>query len=157
MELIGYHEAGHPGAQGINVADSGLPTMVLETRSRGTDARSAADIVVPPDEPIRAPVSGTVIASKSYVLYCEYEDKLVYIEPDGLPGWQVRIFHVTGATPAVGSRVVAGETQIADGAFTLPFESQVDKFTAEPSWPHVHVEVVDTSIVDDRPKGPGCP
>jgi len=157
VELVGYHEAGHPGSQGITVAASGLPTMVLETRNRGTDARSASDIVVPPNEPIFAPVTGTVVAANAYVLYCKHDDKLIYIEPDGLPGWQVRVFHVRGTTPNVGDRVVAGETQIADAALTLPFESQIDEFTAEPSWPHVHLEVVDTSVPDDRPAGPGCP
>ena len=63
-----------------------------------------------------------------------------------------------GETPPVGTRVIAGETVVATGgANLLPFESQVDEFTAEPSWPHAHLEVVDTSVPDDRPSGPGCP
>jgi hypothetical protein len=40
----------------------------------------------------------------------------------------------------------------------LPFASQVDDHTADPAWPHVHVEVVDTAI-PDRPNpggGSGC-
>lgn len=157
VELIGFHEAGHPGSQAINAAGTGLPSMILESRSRGTAATSAADIVVPPGEPVRAPATGTVISANTYTLYCEHTDKLVYIEPDGLPGWVVKIFHVTGEIPAVGTRVIAGQSVVADGARQLPFESQVDEFTAEPSWPHVHVEVVDTSIPDTRPPGPGCP
>jgi hypothetical protein len=81
----------------------------------------------------------------------------VYIEPDGLPGWQVRLFHVLGETPAVGTRVIGGETIVATGgANSLPFESQIDKFTAEPSWPHAHLEVVNTNIPDTRPPGGGC-
>lgn len=157
VELVGFHEAGHPGSQPINAAASGLSTMVLDTRSRNTSPTSAADIVIPPGEQVRAPATGTVIAANEYILYCEHTDKLVYIEPDGLPGWQVRVFHVAGATPPVGTRVVAGETVIAEGARLLPFESQVDEFTGEPSWGHVHVEVVDTNVPDDRPPGPGCP
>ena len=157
VELVGFHEASHPGSQAINVAATGLNTMVLESRSRGTDPRSAADIVVPPGEPLRAPVTGTVISSTQYILYCKHADKLVYIQPDGLPGWQVRLFHVAGEIPPVGARVIAGETIVASGgANPLPFESQVDEFTAEPSWPHVHLEVVDTSVPDDRPPGGGC-
>lgn len=157
VELIGFHEASHPGSQAINAAGTGLDMIVLESRGRGTPARSAADIVVPPGEPLRAPVTGTVVASTTYVLYCEHEDKLVYIEPDGLPGWQVRLFHVRGDTPAVGTRVISGETIVASGgANPLPFESQIDEFTAEPSWPHVHLEIVDTSVPDDRPPGGGC-
>lgn len=157
VERIGFHEASHPGSQAINAAGTGLDLIELESRGRGTPARSAADIVVPPGEPLLAPISGTVVSATSYVLYCEHQDKLVYIEPDGLPGWQVRLFHVQGEIPAVGTRVIAGETVVATaGATMLPFESQVDEFTAEPSWPHVHLEVVDTSVPDDRPPGGGC-
>jgi len=156
VERIGFHEASHPGSQAINAAGTGLDLIELASRGRGTAARSAADIVVPPGEPLRAPVTGTVVASSSYVLYCEHQDQLVYIEPDGFPGWQVRLFHIQGEIPAVGTRTVAGETIVATGANTLPFESQVDEFTAEPSWPHVHLEVVDTTVPDDRPPGGGC-
>ena len=157
IELIGFHEASHPGAQAINVVATDLPSIVLRSRGRGTPARSAADIVVPPGEPLRAPVTGTVVAARQYVLYCEHQDSLVYIEPDGFPGWQVRLFHVQGDLPVVGARVIAGETVVATGgANTLPFESQIDEFTAEPSWPHAHLEIVDTSVPDDRPPGGGC-
>ena len=157
IELIGFHEAGHPGSQAINAAGTGVSIMTLESRGRGTASRSAADIVVPPGEPVVAPVTGTVVASSGYILYCQYDDQLVYIEPDGLPGWQVRLFHVEGSAPPVGTRVVAGETVIASSARLLPFESQIDEHTSEPSWPHVHIEVVDTSVPDTRPPGPGCP
>lgn len=157
VELVGFHQASHPGSQSIIPVSSGLRTMLLSSRGRGTPRYSAADIVVPPGEPLRSPVTGTVVAASQYVLYCAHQDKLVYIEPDGLPGWQVRLFHVAGDIPAVGSRVVAGETIVASGgANPLPFESQIDEFTAEPSWPHVHLEVVDTSVPDTRPSGGGC-
>jgi len=157
IELIGFHEASHPGAQAINLVATDLPSMLLGSRGRGTPARSAADIVVPPGEPLRAPVTGTVVAARQYVLYCEHQDSLVYIEPDGMPGWQVRLFHVQGELPLVGARVIAGETVVATGgANPLPFESQIDAFTAEPSWPHAHLEVVDTNVPDDRPPGGGC-
>lgn len=157
VELVGFHEASHPGSQNINEALTGIKTMLLGSRGRGTPSHSAADIVVPPGEPLRAPVTGTVVAARQYVLYCQYQDSLVYIEPDGLPGWQVRLFHVAGDLPQVGDRVIAAETVVATGgANLLPFESQVDAFTAEPSWAHVHVEVVDTNVPDDRPPGGGC-
>jgi hypothetical protein len=46
---------------------------------------------------------------------------------------------------------------LAPRATQLPFESQVDEVrTAEPAWPHVHIEVVDPTV-PDRPTGPGCP
>jgi hypothetical protein len=59
-----------------------------------------------------------------------------------------------GLTVAVGDRVEAGVTQVAERATVLPFDSQVDEFTAEPSNPHVHVEVIDLSI-PDIPSGTG--
>lgn len=38
-------------------------------------------------------------------------------------------------------------TPVASAPRQLPFESQVDAFrTADPAWPHVHVEVIDPSI-----------
>lgn len=157
LEIIGFHEAGHPGSQALNAAANLTPMLTMETRGRGTPPRSAADIVVPPGQAVLAPATGTVIAANPYVLYCDYDDALVYIEPDHMPGWEVRVFHIDAIEIAVGSRVIAGETLIAGTARTLPFESQVDEHTSEPSWPHIHVEVVDTSVPDTRPPGPGCP
>lgn len=156
IELIGFHEAGHPGSLEIEPVDSAVPSLTMASRLRGTNSQSAADIVVPPGEPVLSPVSGTVVASKQYVLYCKYDDRLVYIEPDGQPGWQVKLFHLEGEGPPVGSRVEAGVTRVGTGARALPFESQVDVHSADPSWPHVHLEVVDTTVPDTRPPGPGC-
>ena len=51
-------------------------------------------------------------------------------------------------------------TPLADHAHVLPFASQVDEWTAEPSWPHTHVEVVDPSIPNQPNPGSGyddCP
>jgi hypothetical protein len=53
--------------------------------------------------------------------------------------------------------VTAGETLLAPRPTQLPFESQVDEFrTAEPAWPHVHMEVVDPTIPDRPNPGGGC-
>jgi hypothetical protein len=104
---------------------------------------------------VRAPVTGTVLRSGTYVLYCDHRDDYAVIEPDERPGWEVKILHIDGVLVRRGDRVVAGETVIAPRPTRLPFESQVDEFTAPPPWPHVHIEVVDPSI-PDRPNGPGC-
>lgn len=154
VELVGYHESGHDGSQQLESADHDVATMTLESRRRGTGSRTAIDIVTEPGTAILAPVTGTVIRAGSYLLYCEDRDEFVVIEPDSAPGWEVKIFHFQGPAVEVGDRVVAGETPIGDNATILPFTSQVDEFTASPSWPHVHVEVVDPSI-PDRPSG-GC-
>ena len=154
LELIGFHESNHDGAQQMTptALDSGTNTM--ESRERDTGSRTSADIAIDPSAQIRAPVTGTVIRSGTYVLYCDNTDEFVVIEPDTAPGWQVKILHITGVAVSTGERVDAGITVIADHATTLPFPSQIDELTAEPSWPHTHIEVVDPTV-SDRP-GPGC-
>ncbi len=153
-ELVGFHQAQHRGSQQQVVVPSGVPTLTMSSRYRGTGARSAADIVVPPDAEIRSPVTGTVTRAETYALYCRYSDDRVFIEPDGRPGWEVAVLHIDGAQVRAGDRVVAGLTTLAPRATVLPFDSQVDRYGASPPWPHVHVEVVDLSIPDD-PSG-GC-
>ena len=96
VELIGFHEAGHDGARQQQVLATAAPNITLETRGRGTGSRTAADIVVAPDTEIRSPVTGTVVRGGTYVLYCDYSDDFVVIEPDARPGWEVKMFHFDG-------------------------------------------------------------
>lgn len=154
-ETVGFHESGHDGAFQLDVV--GLTDwMTLASRGRGTGSRTAADIVVPPNEPIVAPVSGTVIRAGTYTLYCDHSDNFIVIEPDGRPGWELKIFHFEGLAVGVGDGVVATETFIGSSGRILPFVSQVDEFTSEPSNAHVHIEVIDTSIPDRPSSGGGC-
>jgi hypothetical protein len=155
VERIGFHESSHDGAQEMTIVDSTIAWIVMDTRDRGNGSRTAADIVVDPADPIVAPITGTVIRSGPYTLYCEHADNFVVIEPDDQPGWEVKMFHILNLTISTGDKVVAGETQVAQGARLLPFDSQVDSYTAEPAWGHVHIEVVDPSI-PDRKSGGGC-
>ena len=129
---------------------------MLDDRERGTGSRTATDIVVEPGTPIRSPVTGTVIRAGGYVLYCEHRDDFAVIEPDAHPGWEVKVLHIDGVAVAPGDRVEAGVTVLAPAATVLPFDSQIDEYTAEPSWPHVHVELVDPSIPDRPSSGGGC-
>ncbi len=156
VERIGFHESGHDGARQQDAVTTAARPMTLETRDRGTADRTAADIVVVPDTEIRSPVSGTVIRAGTYTLYCDHVDEYAVIEPDDRPGWEVKVFHVVGLQVGTDARVEAGVTPVARHARLLPFESQVDEFTGEPSWPHVHVEVVDPSIPDRPNPGGGC-
>lgn len=156
IERIGFHESGHDGARQQDATTTAARPMTMETRDRGTPDRTAADIVVVPDTEIRSPVSGTVIRAGTYTLYCDHVDEYLVIEPDDRPGWEVKLFHVVGLQVGSGQRVEAGVTPVALHSRILPFESQVDEFTAEPSWPHVHIEVVDPSIPDRPSPGGGC-
>jgi hypothetical protein len=151
-ELAGLHESSHDGAR--NLTDlAAVDTVVMESRGRGTGARSAVDVVMHPSVEVRAPVTGTVLRSGTYTLYCRYSDDFLVIEPDGRPGIEVKLLHIDRVRVGAGDRVVSGVTVVARGPTPLPFESQVDELSRT-QWPHVHVEVVDTSI-PDRPGG-GC-
>ena len=156
VERIGFHEANHRGARQLEVQPDAIAPITLRSRARHTGSRSAADIVVDPDGEIRSPVTGTVIRAGTYVLYCDYSDGFVVIDPDARPGWEVKLLHIDGVQVQPGDRVEAGVTPLAARPTPLPFESQVDKHTAEPSWPHVHVEVVDPSIPNPPSSGGGC-
>ncbi|MDX1659675.1 MAG: hypothetical protein R3343_12710, partial [Nitriliruptorales bacterium] len=126
---IGFHESNHDGARQLEVVRGAANHLTLETRERGTGSRTAADVVVHPDREIRSPVTGTVLRSGTYVLYCEHADDYVVIAPDGRPGWEVKILHISGVQVRAGDRVEAGTTVLAPGATPLPFRSQVDDHT----------------------------
>ena len=157
VERVAFHQSNHDGARQLVALPTAVVPTALEDRERDTGGAGAADIVVAPDTEIRSPVTGRVKRAGRYVLYCKHSDDYVVVEPDGRPGWEVKILHIDGVRVRAGNRVVAGETVLAPRATQLPFESQVDEVrTAEPAWPHVHIEVVDPTI-PDRPTGPGCP
>ena len=157
VEMVGFHESNHDGARQLAPTESAARPIELETRERGTGSRSAADIVVAPDAEIRAPVTGTVKRAGGYILYCDHDDDFAVIEPDARPGWEVKVLHIDGVQVQAGQRVEAGATVLAPRPTPLPFASQVDDHTASPAWPHVHIEVVDTSIPDrPSPGGSGC-
>lgn len=155
VETIGFHESNHDGARQMEPLATAVDPFTMATRNRGTGSRTAADIVVEPDVPIVAPVTGTVLRAGSYTLYCDYRDHFVVIAPDEQPGWEVKMLHFLDLQVAAGQRVEAGITVLGSGPRPLAFRSQVDDATAAPSWPHVHIEVVDPSI-PDRPSGISC-
>lgn len=155
VERVGFHQSNHDGARELQPLPTAAAPVTLEPRHRGTGARTAADVVVDPDREIRAPVTGRVRRAGRYVLYCRHSDDFAVIEPDAHPGWEVKVLHIDGVAVRAGDRVVAGQTLLAQRPTRLPFASQVDEVTAKPSWPHVHMEVVDPSI-PDRPSGRRC-
>lgn len=155
VELIGFHESNHEGARQLEPMASAPPTTTLDSRQRSAASRSAADVVMHPERPVRAPVSGTVVRAGTYVLYCDHRDDYAVIEPDAHPGWEVKLLHIDGVRVSAGDRVEAGTTILAPRPTPLPFESQVDERSADRDWPHVHLEVVDPSIPNE-PSGGSC-
>lgn len=157
VERVAFHQSNHDGAREMTAGPAAAAPVTLEDRERDTGARTAADVVVDPAGEIRAPVTGRVKRAGTYVLYCRHSDDYVVIEPDDRPGWEVKVLHVDGVSVRRGERVVAGQTVLAPRPTQLPFDSQVDELrTAEPAWPHVHIEVVDPSIPDRPSPGGGC-
>lgn len=162
--LVGFHEAASPGTEtfeslaplaaehnakdmpvaGDAQVEQVAPVIELPTRDRASAASSAFDVAIPEGEAVHAPVSGRITAVNEYQLYGQYRDMLIEIEPAGQPGVRLVMVHVGGVQVEVGDRVTAGETVLADTAAVLPFESQIDRFTAEidgRAHPHVHMEV----------------
>lgn len=156
IEVVAFHEANHDGARQLVPMTTDVDQITLETRERQTGSRSAADVVADPDTEIRSPVTGRVKRGGTYVLYCKHSDDFVVIEPDAHPGWEVKVLHIDGLRVRAGDRVVAGQTVLAPGPTRLPFESQVDEVSAKPTWPHVHLEIVDPSIPDRPSPDRGC-
>lgn len=159
VERVAFHQSNHEGARPMVAAPSAVRPTVLESRERLSAPTSAADLVVDPAATIRAPVTGTVKRAGTYNLYCKLMDDYVVIAPDARPGWEVKVLHVQQESVSPGQRVEAGVTPIAAHATPLPFESQVDRVrTADPAWPHVHIEVIDPSIpnVPNGGSGSSC-
>lgn len=156
VERVAFHESNHDGARQLEQLPSAVAPVTMETRDRDTGSRTAADVVIDPAVEVRAPVTGRVKRAGTYVLYCEYSDDYVVIEPDDHPGWEVKILHIDGVRVAAGNRVTAGRTVLAPRPTRLPIESQVDELGGPPVWPHVHVEVVDPAVPDRPTPGGGC-
>ncbi|CAA9234764.1 MAG: hypothetical protein AVDCRST_MAG76-1441 [uncultured Acidimicrobiales bacterium] len=158
VERVGFHESSHDGARQLQPAPTAVAAVTVDSRGRGTGSRTAADVVVDPAGEIRSPVTGRVKRAGRYVLYCRHSDDYVVVEPDTHPGWEVKILHIDGERVTAGDRLTAGQTVIAGRATQLPFASQVDELrTADPAWPHVHIEVIDLAIPDRPSPGGGCP
>jgi biotin carboxyl carrier protein len=146
IERAGFHQSSHPGALAMEAVDPApVRVTTMGSRGRGTVATGAIDIVTEPNTPITAPITGTVARAGNYTLYCKYRDGYVVINPDARPDLEVKLLHIQNVAVSPGDRVEAGDV-IASSATTFPFRSQIDALTAEPSWPHVHIEVVDPSI-----------
>jgi hypothetical protein len=156
VERVAFHQSNHEGARQLTPLPTAVAPSTLESRDRLTGTRTAADVVIDPAVEVRAPVTGRVKRAGTYVLYCEHSDDYAVIEPDGHPGWEVKILHIDGVAVRPGDRVTAGATVVAPRPTKLPFESQVDETSAPPAWPHVHIEVVDPSIPNKPSPGSGC-
>lgn len=141
VQVNGFHQAAASGTR--TMTPVGGDSTVLPSRGRGTHPTSAVDVVLVDDEPVRSPISGTVVEVDRYQLYGRTPDLRLAIRSADHPHLEVVLLHVGGMQVEVGDEVVAGETVVAARSRQLPFSSQVDRETAPDAWPHVHIEVFD--------------
>jgi murein DD-endopeptidase MepM/ murein hydrolase activator NlpD len=159
VELVGFHESSstaalrmtpahpvvseHAGVTADAPGDDG-PVVVLPTRGRAGAPTSAIDLAVAPGVAVPAPVTGEVVEVADFALYGRTRDVLVRIRADDDRSVVVTAMHLVDPLVAVGDRVEGGVTPIAASARQLPFDSQIDRFTAAyrgQAGPHVHLEV----------------
>jgi murein DD-endopeptidase MepM/ murein hydrolase activator NlpD len=159
VELVGFHESSSAAAMRMTPAhpvvsehagviadapDDEGPVMVLPTRGRAGAPTSAIDLAVAPGVEVAAPVSGEVVEVADFSLYGRTRDVLVRIRAADDPTVVVTAMHLVDPLVEVGDRVEGGVTPIATSARQLPFDSQIDRFTAAyrgQAGPHVHLEV----------------
>ena len=152
VDVVGLHQSGNRTAVPLAPSPLAVDPTLLWSRGRGTDRRSAADIVVPPRHDLRSPVTGTVVEATRYRLYCKYDDDRLIILPDADPSVSVAVLHIAELKVKVGDRVEAGVTPIAKRARVLPFQSQVDALEPGAPWPHVHIEVNSPAVAVGSPR-----
>lgn len=171
--LVGFHEASLPGAleltpNGVLRANdnttrvtppaddpAGPAYVILSSRGRVQAATSAVDLVMRDDDPVLAPVDGTVTDVRDYALYSTHPDTRVEITPRGREDLRLVLIHLAGVAVEVGDEVQAGQTTIAASANRFPFASHIDRYLDQ-RWPHVHLEVKrpDAPTVLDTPSAP---
>jgi hypothetical protein len=164
--VVGYHEAAHVSAEpvvpvGVLLEDhnttrtdlpaddpAGLDYLVMSSRGRAAGPTSAIDVVLEEGRQVFAPVTGTVVDVREYVLYDGHEDLRIEIVPELRPDLRLVVIHLDGAQVEVGDRVVGGVTPVASTARTFPFSSHIDRETEPDRHPHVHLELQPV----DRPR-----
>ena len=111
-----------------------------------TDMDTSIDIGAAAGTVVRAPVTGTVVLVRDYMLYDEVPDVEIHIQPDGFPSYDCVLIHTTDPMVKAGDVVEAGLTEIAkvrDIEADLT-DVQLSFFTPDGvGGNHVHVQVND--------------
>lgn len=179
--VVGFHEAATVSAIGVTPVGAltedrnttrtqlaedvvgGTPYLVLTSRGRSAGPTSAIDVVMREGDPVLAPVTGTVVDVRSYLLYGAHQDLRIELVPDGRPDVRLVMIHIDGPRVAIGDRVVGGVTPVAATARLFSFGSHIDRETEPERFPHVHIELQpvdgprpgdDAEDADEREDGP---
>ncbi len=135
---------GNPGraCPGLQTPANGDPYFWIEsTRSRGTPSTTAVDVGARAGREARAPVTGTVLEARPYLLYGAYPDNRVKIVPDGHPDLVVAVFHLGSTRVGPGDRVTAGLTVVGTvNDLARYFRSDIADYNGDDG-NHVHIQV----------------
>ncbi len=115
--------------------------FIEDSRSRGTYSTTACDVTAKAGTTVYAPVTGTVMAAESYMLYGRYPDLRVLILMDGHPGYHMAVLHMSQLLVAKGQRVEAGVTPVGVVRDLVPyFNSGPNPYTREEG-NHAHLQI----------------
>jgi len=130
-----------PDPDAIEPAVLGGKVIRMWRASRSGAPDTAADIGALPGVPVIAPVSGTVIEVKPYLLYGVHNDLEIHIQPTGWPEIDLVIIHVTDPTVKAGDLVVGGITRIASVRLLSDrVNHQLADYTPDPG-DHIHMQL----------------
>ena len=114
--------------------------FVLPSRGRGTGATTATDVVLRKGTKVKSPVTGTVVRTTDFRLYCQRPDTRIIIRPQRRPNLRVVIFHVDRPRVSRGDTVLAGKSILARVRNFSNSRAQYDDFVPG-NHPHIHLEV----------------
>lgn len=121
---------------------------------RGGEPDTAADVGATPGTDVFAPVTGTVVEVRPYLLYEKHDDIEIHIRPDGGDDLDVVLIHVSDPSVVAGDRVTGGVTRIAAiRQMSGVIELQLAGYTGD-GGDHVHVQV-NTAAEPGEPAAPG--
>jgi murein DD-endopeptidase MepM/ murein hydrolase activator NlpD len=169
---IGFHQASYPYALHLKTSMKNANlTLAAKNRSTGRDRAAqpsgpnavmtglvirmwrarpgrpdtAVDVGALAGTKVMAPVTGTIVKIKPYLLYGKYPDFEVHIHPDGTSGLDVVMIHLTSLQCTAGEHVDAGLTQIAKvRKLSDKFYDQLAGYTKSPG-DHVHIQINDAN------------
>ncbi len=134
----------------VDTRDDGVwsgSAICLYRSNRYGPADSAADVGAPPGSPVFAPLNGTVIEVKPYLLYGKYDDVEIHIQPDGRDDLDLVLIHISDPQVEAGDEVVAGRTRIASvRKLSDLMDLQLAEYT--PGGDHCHMQL--NLVVDEE-------
>lgn len=98
--------------EAVFAGDASVRYYILRGSGRVVTETGAVDVGAPPGTPITSPVSGVVVAVKTYKLYGKYDDVQVDIRPEGTSGLTLSVLLLEDPAVCIGQTVDEGKTQL---------------------------------------------